>query len=1306
MRTYSDGTLHGAMWGIGTGALCAGFLILPACAASDPNGAGGTGGASTDENHESVALDSVEDDHAALVATKEGYDSMLVSPAPTNAIACTAHAQCATGYCYDGVCCDAPCNDKCMACTAVKKGGGVDGTCGPIKYDTDPDNECPDGACNGGYVCKKYNGVTCTGTAQCLSNYCVDGYCCGNLCMGACQACSAAKKGSGSNGSCGSIAATTDPDNECAGGECNGSAACSAPQTTLTNGTACVSSAQCQSGNCVDGVCCDSWCLGSCQACTAAKKGSGTDGTCGNIKYDTDPDEECWGGSCNGKGACRQYNGTFCSANAQCLSNYCVDGFCCGNQCLGSCQACSAVKKGQGGDGSCGLIASGRDPDNECSPGECNGSGTCNQAQTPQPIGASCTNSGQCQSGFCADKVCCDKACTSACEACTAAKKGSGANGTCGLIKYDTDPDDECWGGGCDGKGFCKQYNAVACYGTSECLSGYCTDGYCCNQACSGMFQACNLPQTPGSCKSSYPTPCTGALGLPGAPYVPQYVVGAGINRVSTLDLNGDGRLDLFTNRVSDLGYFDVLLGQGNGTFASPIKYTIGGSTTIALPLVDLNGDSRPDYLMFEKGADIVAVSFGQANGSFLAKTDYTTGDEPVFAKTVDLNGDGFLDIVTWNAVPMTVSILLNQGNGTFAAKVDYLVGNCTQSVVPVDLNADGKPELATICGNDNSVAVLTNQGNGTFAARVDFPTAQQPWSIAAVDVNADGKMDIVTGHGLPANQMSVLLNQGNGTLAAPIGYPTTHIARVIESPDLNGDGFPDLVTRDYYGGMTVLLNLGNGTFGPEAANTYTSTIAATRAVDLNGDQRLDYVVRYSSGDLVTVVLNQGNGTLLPKTDYDVNFTVQGVEVADVNADGRPEIVVVGNSAMAVLRNQGNGTFQQSDFYSAPDGYSTAAIGDFNGDNKPDFAAGANSSIVVRTNLGNAVFSKEGMNPVTTIPTTRQPTAIAAGDFNGDGKRDIAMYNRAENGGPPTVSVMSNLGNGTFGPITEEPESKWYTYAAAAADLNRNGYIEITEQYVDQMILLADFSGDGRIDLITYYVEMGQYGWGPSESIPDRHRLLVYKGDGASNFTLLGTYYLADAPAWPGAMYHTGMPAFAAADFNGDGRLDIAVATFNYATVWLNQGNATFTGTGNNWSKGWGGWSDYPTGVVAGDMNGDGKADVVVSWDAGASSLFLGQGNGTFASAAINVNGGGYTMRLADMTNDSRPDILMPTSNGLQFFPNLGNGTVGASNTYTAAASVVRGFYPVDLDNDDRFDIVTANDSSRSVSIMFNRCLP
>jgi hypothetical protein len=209
---------------------------------------------------------------------------------------CSSPAACASGSCVDGVCCDTACTGPCRACNLA----GSVGTCTNVPGGTDPANECAGAAlCDGAGACALFpNGLGCTISSECASGNCVDGRCCNTACGGSCQACNV----TGSVGTCTNVPAGTDPANECAGATtCNGAGLCS----LLASGAACTISSECSSGSCVDGVCCSTPCTGICQACTAAKKGSGSNGTCGNILSGTDPDNECAGAAtCNGVGAC------------------------------------------------------------------------------------------------------------------------------------------------------------------------------------------------------------------------------------------------------------------------------------------------------------------------------------------------------------------------------------------------------------------------------------------------------------------------------------------------------------------------------------------------------------------------------------------------------------------------------------------------------------------------------------------------------------------------------------------------------------------------------------------------------------------------------------------------------------------------------------------------------------------------------------------------------------------------------------------------------------------------------------------
>ncbi len=186
--------------------------------------------------------------------------------------------------------------------------------------------------------------------------------------------------------------------------------------------------------------------------------------------------------------------GDSCVEAHDCVSGFCADGVCCNNQCDEICHGCTALVKGQGADGECGVVKSGTDPRDDCtddgSPlcglnGYCDGTGSCqnysvNVGCTPNP----CVEDAQCTSRFCVDGICCDTACSAECRACTLEKKGSGPDGECGNVDADTDPDDECAidpnfpltclaDGFCDGAGQCRHYakSDVLC-GASTCATG------------------------------------------------------------------------------------------------------------------------------------------------------------------------------------------------------------------------------------------------------------------------------------------------------------------------------------------------------------------------------------------------------------------------------------------------------------------------------------------------------------------------------------------------------------------------------------------------------------------------------------------------------------------------------------------------------------------------------------------------------------------------------------------------------------------------------------------------------------------
>jgi len=311
--------------------------------------------------------------------------------------ACTDLSQCAASRCVDGVCCDSACTGRCFACSAAKKGAGADGTCGVIADGTDPDKECTAASCSAGVVTKAR---LCDGAGACRSD--------GTLSCGLYTSCVGA--------AC-ATTCTTDAN-------CVATAFCSGTACTpdLDLGAACVRSSQCKSGTCVDGVCCDTPCTGPCQACTAAAKGSGIDGVCGNVAVDTDPRNRCAAdsmplscgpdGMCDGTGACRPYakSGTACGTTT------CVAGIVSNKKCngLGLCETLpSACSPYTCGTDACKTTCA---SDLDCAADAyCTSTNTC---VLKVRTGSPCTDGRECERGFCVDSVCCESACAGQCEAC------------------------------------------------------------------------------------------------------------------------------------------------------------------------------------------------------------------------------------------------------------------------------------------------------------------------------------------------------------------------------------------------------------------------------------------------------------------------------------------------------------------------------------------------------------------------------------------------------------------------------------------------------------------------------------------------------------------------------------------------------------------------------------------------------------------------------------------------------------------------------------------------------------------------
>jgi hypothetical protein len=683
-------------------------------------------------------------------------------------------------------------------------------------------------------------------------------------------------------------------------------------------------------------------------------------------------------------------------------------------------------------------------------------------------------------------------------------------------------------------------------------------------------------------------------------------------------DFNKDGKQDVAV--IQEDGTLNILLGDGAGNLAAPVSYLNPNQSTTNVytaNVADINGDGAPDV-----------VAFDYANNS----------------------------MITW----------LNLGNGTFNAAVttplDMTYGYAG-IVYVADVNGDGKADLiytTTVSQSNTSTTIALEvqlgAGDGTFgtaaAAKVQqltIPTSVQLPSVAGIamaDLNGDGKLDLVLG--LPENTggggtwvVATMLGNGDGTfstlgatqaISAPafadvfgnVDFNTTG----IYIADVNGDKKLDVVS-DLDGTLYVALGNGDGTFGAAVtsdvsaiAGTYTSAL-----LDLNGDGKLDWV---TAGGTMGEYIGNGDGTFTgPAVNNQFIVDSPGYSsllAADFNGDGITDIALLGSDYKQVSLFFGNGKTGLSGAplitaISDPLGIDTdlVASGKYtsSGFSNPLFIyenqiTGTGYQLYTGVSDGKGNFTSV-QSLAAGVPADLEYIQPFHADFNGDGLEDLAYANATGD-----ILVALSNGDGTFGtpksiglPAAVCPE-----YYGAAGDINGDGIVD----------LVIPYGGDAAC---TYM----------SGGAPSGYWVALGKGDGTFQtpvFTVFGT-----------ELYSVNL-----ADLNGDGNLDLLindaplVIGFGFQVSFVpGNGDGTFNAANPTVVE-----SSYVvSNVTTGDINGDGKQDIVLSEEevygsdttTGGILTITGNGDGTFNKPSLIASGNWFLgLQTADMNNDGNPDIV------------------------------------------------------------------
>ena len=643
--------------------------------------------------------------------------------------------------------------------------------------------------------------------------------------------------------------------------------------------------------------------------------------------------------------------------------------------------------------------------------------------------------------------------------------------------------------------------------------------------------------------------------------------------------------------------------------------------------------------------AILIPATLAQADAGIPLFPDptYPVGSRPSAGVVADFNGDGWLDVATGNSGSNDVSCLLGRGNGTFEPERRSPVGQSIIGIAAGDFNGDGRQDLAVLPPGPASGVVLLGNGDGTFGPPAAFGASGN--SVVAADFNGDGKTDLAVADG--ANSV-VLLGAGNGAFGPPIAEGAAGL--VLAVADFNRDGRPDLVAVDNVAeDIAAVLGRGDGTFG--AAIHSGSGVGNVLGVgDYNGDGRADLAVRNTNSNTLTVYLGAGDGTFTSLQQVTLPDSPFAIDSGDFDHDGRIDLAV-GTGAgqnVSVLIGTGGGFFATPRPFSAGGGARSILARDFDRD-------GAIDLVVVNQGLDDVCFlpghGDGGFGRSLTVDAGRFPSSVILGDFNGDGIVDLAFSSGV---------VLLGTGGARFG----APLSYGVIGSPAA----------------------GDFNGDGVLDLA-----VTEYG---AASGSGDVAVLLGRGDGT--FNTAGRFPI------------NGHPEFIVlADFNSDGRLDVATANVASAftpahdsvsiLLGLGDGSLSLSPAPINFLT--------PTYMAAGDFNADGLVDLAVTTDTCFDFecnpplvvVLIGHGDGSFTQSSYSAADVVLGVAVADFDQDGRQDLAIAVANGtVEVRRGLGDGT------FAAARSVPAGYATIfvaatDFDADGTVDLVTLDANNEVV---------
>jgi len=708
------------------------------------------------------------------------------------------------------------------------------------------------------------------------------------------------------------------------------------------------------------------------------------------------------------------------------------------------------------------------------------------------------------------------------------------------------------------------------------------------------------------------------------------------------------GRHEEIINGNDTFVYDPVLLmkSNGDGTYAPPVPIALGGQyQAVGIWSVDWNHDGAPDLVVgvasnFDEfvhpQTEQFYVLLNDGHGNFTnapetpipvadPQSDYlgANGISPFQATGLyDLSGNGNIDIVH-------LGQLVGNAGPDFPGTGDFNL-----EVIGKDQYVGYTPQMELPLGINDGIQVAPSQ-------------------LYFADLNGDGKPDIIardSGYYVDAPNFTVILSTPTG-YAPGVTIRDTMDLNSNDIPAFNpvalgvghftGSGYNDIAVI-FGGDIEIFRNDGHGNFTEQAPIHLAYGANAASFSDVNNDGVPDLVMTTALGDSSTptqlgvwTLIANGHGGFTPTTTAPIALAgndpsaPSAITMSDLDHDGFLDLVLGRSTSGAVViaMNDGTGTLHAS-LQPPPSvgvlggsdhlpGFSKLAFGDFNNDGVMDFVAASRYGVDIFLAQTGGGFRQSQFLPDAFAGYGTPWVKVA--DVNNDGIPDIVL-------GYAGMNVYLGNGDGTFRP------------APVSAVQPPSGSSIFT-------VTLADVNNDGNLDAVALLNTQGAYSYG------------VFFGDGKGDFTFNANTVIPIQTGFigPTVYIYQRVVTPILGDFNGDGKLDLLVPTYDAAskgyslTDYLGNGDGTFTpgpvvytGAGSADIK-----------LLVADLNGDGKLDIVAftlsDYDSNSytplANVFLGDGHGGFHEvdsinlALANPNIFPVDLVLGDYSGDGKLDL-------------------------------------------------------------------